>query len=190
MQRRQHQIKECHCHEVVRAVCEQSPALSGAEVKKPCNDRRRATENSQQQTASHAKQAGPGNRKDCFFPESDVAAEKNEPPKFRNERTIERGDCLSQFATDEALASCGKQGVPVTSQGQRIDNYLQTQAGTGKRQAMCLFLAKTEIRIILATLFAAASSRATNSDSRLKSGKGAADCPHSEACKTELDALP
>ena len=84
------------------------PALSGAEVKKPCNDRRRATENSQQQTASHAKQAGPGNRKNCFFPEADVLAEKNEQPEFRKERTVERGDCLSQFAADEALSSRGE----------------------------------------------------------------------------------
>jgi hypothetical protein len=56
---------------------------------------------------------------------------------------------------------------------------------------MCLFLAKTEIRIILATVFVAASSRATNSDSGLKSGKDArAGCTLSEARETELDALP
>src|SRR4029077_7734208 len=113
-QRRQHQIKKCRGHETVRSVCEQFPALGGAQVKKPCNDRRRAAEKSQQQAASHAKQAGTGNGKDCFFCQADLASEKNEPPKFWNERTVERGDCLSQFATDKTLAGSGKQGVPVT----------------------------------------------------------------------------
>ena len=43
-----------------------------------------------------------------------MLAKSHEPAKFRNERTVERGDCLSQFAANKAFASSGKQVVPVT----------------------------------------------------------------------------
>ena len=82
-------------------------------MKKPRNDRCRAAEKPQQQQTSHAKQAGPGNRKHCFFAQVDAAAESNEPAKLRNKRTVERSDGFANFATDKTFAFAGEQIVPV-----------------------------------------------------------------------------
>src|SRR5438094_314521 len=83
-----------HCHKVIGDVCQQSPTLSCAEVNKPGNYSCRAAKKSQQQTTSRHKQARPGNRQYCFFPDVEVAAESNKPAKFRNERTVERDNGL------------------------------------------------------------------------------------------------
>src|SRR5207249_10553315 len=102
-------------------------------AKKPGTNCCRAAEKSQQQTTSRTKQAGPGNRKYCFFADADVAAKSNKPAKFRNETTVERGNGLSQFAADKTAASPGEQVIPVTFQEQRVDCDLQTQAATQNR---------------------------------------------------------
>jgi hypothetical protein len=114
-QRRQHQIKQAHRHKVIGAVCQQTTAFGCAKVKKPGNYRGRATEKSQQQETSSTKQAGPGKGKHCFFTDVDGAAERNEPAKCRDQRTVQSDNSLSQLAADQTLARAGKQVVPVSS---------------------------------------------------------------------------
>ena len=71
-------------------------------------------------------------------------------------------DGLSQFAADKTLASCGKQGVPVTPQEQGINDDLQAHADTENGQPRVCFWRKQE-QVVFATAVAAGSwSRVVN----------------------------
>src|SRR5437868_4320924 len=108
-------------------------------MKKPRNDCGRPREKADQQQQSHAKQTGPGNGKHGVLADVSVTAKSNKPTEFGNEWTVEGCNGLSKFAADKAPVGAGEQIVPVTSQEQRINGYLQPQADTQSAKPLVRF---------------------------------------------------